>query len=69
MVISASQPIGALAQRLPVVTEAPWRVRVAFFVAVLVVPAVIGDPGDNRPLDDQASDDRQRALEAAYRLE
>src|SRR5689334_3009854 len=59
----------ALAQRLPVVTEAPWRVRVAFFVAVLVVPAVIGDPGDNRPLDGQAPGDRQRDLEAAYRLE
>jgi hypothetical protein len=58
-----------LALRIPVVSEAPWRVRVAVLVAVLVVPAVIGDPTDHRPLDGQATGDRQRYLEPAHRLE
>src|SRR5580692_8293983 len=59
----------ALGQRPDVVPEAPRGVRVALLVAVLVVPAVIGDPGDHRALDGQRPGHCERDLEAADGLE
>src|ERR1019366_3172287 len=59
----------ALDQRLPVIAEPPRRVRVAFLVAVLVVAAMVGGPGEHRSLDGQAAGDRQGDLQAAVRLE
>src|SRR6266700_1473089 len=59
----------ALGQRLPVLSVPPGRMRVAFLVAVLVVPAVIRHPGDHRSLDGQGARDRHRDPEAGLRLE
>src|ERR1700733_8222209 len=64
--VSEAQTLG---QRLPVGAVPPGRVRVAFLVAVLVMPAVIGDPGEQRSIDGQGAGDRERDLEAAGGLE
>src|SRR5580700_82596 len=45
--VRVHQPLG---QRLPVVPVPPRRVRVALPVAVFVVPAVVGHPGNDRSL-------------------
>ena len=45
------------------------RVRVARLVRVGVVAPVIGDPGDERPLDRHRAEDRQGDLEGAPALE
>src|ERR1019366_6801733 len=59
----------SLGERLPVVAEPPRRMRVAFFVAVLVVPPVIGHPDQDFTLDGEAARDGHRDLQAPDRLE
>ncbi len=38
-------------------------VRIALFVGEGVVLAVVGDPGDDRPLDRRRAEDRQQAVQ------
>jgi hypothetical protein len=63
------RPQQALGERFGVVAVTPGRVRVALLVAVLVVPPVVGHPGDDRALHRQAARDRQRDPQAGLGLE
>ena len=45
-----------------------WRVRIAFFVGVLVVHTMSGDPGDRSAFKRQRSADGQEILHPLWRL-